>query len=420
MSSRESQTQYIERPSPLTASGSRKAFGAVAYTLFILLTGTNLPTPLYRGYERTFAYSPLVTTLIFAVYVAALVPALLIAGPLSDAIGRRRVLLPSLILAVAGSLAFAVANGVFWLFAARILQGLAVGAASGALTAALSEFEPTGNRHRAALVATAVSLGGLGAGPLVAGLLAQYGPAPYMVPFWVEIILLIPAMMLVASLPEKGARTKWRPRRPSIPPVMRYAFATSGSANFLAFSVIGLFLSLVPAYVVKLSAINNLAIAGGTVTLMLGCSVVAQMIGYGRSPLRLQIGGLALLAVGLTLLAVAGQLSSLPLMIVASVVAGVGHGMTFLGGLTEINRLAPPDRHAETVSSFYVIVYLGVGVPVIGVGLLSKIVGSLAAVQIFTAFVVPLSLIALALIAMSRRRLEKAPDASGQLQEHKV
>ncbi|UNC15929.1 MFS transporter [Acidiphilium multivorum] len=144
------------------------------------------------------------------------------------------------------------------------------------------------------------------------------------------------------------------------------------------------------------------------------------MIGYGRSPLRLQIGGLGLLSIGLTLLAVAGHLSSLPLLILASAMAGVGHGMTFLGGLTEINRLAPPDRHAETVSSFYVIVYLGVGVPVIGVGLLSTIAGSLAAVQIFTAFIVPLSLIALSLLVMSRRRLEKALDASRQLQERKA
>ncbi|UNC15930.1 MFS transporter [Acidiphilium multivorum] len=267
MPDRESQTQTIGRLPPLATGGGGKAFGAVAYTLFILLTGTNLPTPLYRGYERAFGYSALVTTLIFAVYVAVLVPALLVAGPLSDAMGRRRVLLPSLVLAIAGSLAFAFASSTAWLFAARILQGLAVGAASGALTAALSEFEPTGNRHRAALVATAVSLGGLGAGPLIAGMLAQYEPAPYVVPFALEIILLIPAMIFVIALPEKAARTKWRPRRPSIPPTMRHAFAASGSANFLAFSVIGLFLSLVPAYVMKLSATSNLAIAGGTVTL---------------------------------------------------------------------------------------------------------------------------------------------------------
>ena len=106
-------------------------FWAVAYALLILLTGTNLPTPLYRGYEASFGFSPLVVTLIFAAYVAALVPSLLVAGPLSDAVGRRRVLLPALAVAALGSLCFALAEGTAWLFAARILQGIAVGSASG-------------------------------------------------------------------------------------------------------------------------------------------------------------------------------------------------------------------------------------------------------------------------------------------------
>lgn len=418
MLDRESQTQSAGISGPVApGAGRRWPFWAVAYTLFVLLTGTNLPTPLYRGYAHVFVYSPLVTTLIFAIYVAVLVPSLLVTGPLSDAMGRRRVLLPSLLLAIAGSLGFAFASGTAWLFAARVLQGLVVGAASGALTAALSELEPTGDRRRAALAATAVSLGGLGAGPLVAGALAEYGPEPYVTPFALEVVLLLLAMIFMAVLPEKGTRTKWRPRRPSIPPSMRQAFAVSGSANFLAFSVIGLFLSLVPAYVMRLLATSNLAIAGGTVTLMLACSVVAQIGGYGRSPLRLQIAGLGLLAIGLGLLAVSGQVSSLPLLIAASALAGIGHGLTFLGGLIEINHLAPANHHAEVVSGFYVIVYLGVGVPVIGVGLLATTVGSLAAVQIFAAFIVPLCLVALAFLVASQRRQERALSGISQAEE---
>jgi MFS family permease len=116
-------TERATAPAPVaTAVGDRGRFWATAYTLLLLLTGTNLPTPLYRGYEGMFHFSPLVVTLIFAVYVGALVPSLLIAGPLSDSIGRRRVLLPAVILAAVGSLVFALANGIPWLFAARILQ----------------------------------------------------------------------------------------------------------------------------------------------------------------------------------------------------------------------------------------------------------------------------------------------------------
>ncbi|MFF9581096.1 MFS transporter [Streptomyces achromogenes] len=129
---------------PRTAERSPARFWATAYTLLCLLTGTNLPTPLYRGYEREFGFSPLVVTLIFAVYVASLIPSLPIAGPLSDSVGRRTVLLPAVTLAALGSLAFA-------------------------LTAALTELEPGGDRGRAALVSAVASVGGLGTGPLIAG-----------------------------------------------------------------------------------------------------------------------------------------------------------------------------------------------------------------------------------------------------------
>ncbi|GGP75998.1 MFS transporter [Streptomyces abikoensis] len=396
-------TQHVTPPAVVPQpTGSRGRFWAIAYTLLFLLTGTNVPTPLYRGFQEQFGFSPLMVTLIFAVYVAALVPSLLIFGPLSDAIGRRKVLVPAVIVAALGSAAFAMATNVAWLFGARLLQGLAVGAASGALTAALNEAEPTGNRRRAALVSTVASVGGLGTGPLLAGILAEYAPAPYKLPFIVEIILLVPAFIAVLLLPAARPATKWRPRRPSIPPSVRGVFGTSGTASFLAFTVVGLFLALVPTYVTKLSGSTNLALAGGAVTLMLACSCLAQLLSYGKQARILQITGLALLAGGLVLLAVAGGISSLPLLLVATVIGGVGQGMAFLGSITEVNRTAPPDRHADVISSFYVVVYLGVGVPVIGVGLLARTIPLLQAVQWFSAVVAVLCLIDL--IALSRRK----------------
>lgn len=379
-------------------------FWATAYTLVVLLTGTNLPTPLYRGYERAFGFSPLVVTLIFAVYVGALIPSLLVAGPLSDSIGRRRVLLPAIGLAMLGSLTFALANGTPWLFIARVFQGLALGAASGALTAALTELEPRGNRHRAALVSTVASVGGLGAGPLVAGLLAQYAPAPRTLPFVVEIVLLVPAAIAMVTMPETQPTSRWRPRRPQIPAVARDAFLTSGAASFLAFAVIGLFLSLVPSYVTKLSGSDNLVLGGGAVALMLVCSSISQVVAYGKRALPVQVTGLWLLAVGLVLLAVAGSASSLSLLLIATMIAGVGQGLAFLGGITEINRVAPPDRRADVLSSFYVIIYLGVGVPVIGVGFLATVIGLLQSVQYFAGIVAVLCLVVMGMLTRIHRQ----------------
>jgi MFS family permease len=252
----------------------------VAYTLLILLTGTNLPTPLYHGYAERFGFSPLTVTLIFAAYAAALIPSLLVAGPLADAVGGRAVLIPAVALAALGSLAFALAEGTAWLYVARGLQGVALGAASGALTAALSTLEPQGRRHRAALVSTAASMGGLGLGPLLAGLIAQYGPAPRVSPFVMEIVLLAPAMAVVATLPASRSRTQWQPRRPQIPAHMRAVFAASAAPAFLAFAVMGLFLTLIPAYVATMARSGNLLLAGAAVALMLACSILAQCAGY--------------------------------------------------------------------------------------------------------------------------------------------
>lgn len=388
------------------AAGSRSPrgwFWATGYTLLILLTGTNLPTPLYRGYEQRFGFSPVVVTLIFAAYVAVLIPSLLVVGPLSDAVGRRRVLLPAVVVAALGSLGFALAGGVGWLFGARVLQGLAVGAASGPLTAALTELEPDGDHRKAALVSTVASMGGLGLGPLLAGLLGQYAPAPHVLPFVLEIVLLLPAVAAVAVLPTIRRTTRWRPRRPEIPAAMRAVLATSGTANFLAFAVVGLFLTLIPTYVVALAGSANLLLGGGAVALMLACSVIAQLVSYGRPGRALELVGLPLLAGGLALLALAGTTSSLVLLLVATVIAGVGQGLVFLGGLTAVNHAAPVDRRAAVLSTFYVIVYAGVGLPVIGVGFLATFIGLVPAVRYFAAVVAVLCLVVLYALGRARR-----------------
>jgi MFS family permease len=405
-----------ERPNPARRDGragysgppaiprKRWKFWTTAYALLILLTGTNLPTPLYRGYEARFGFSPLVVTLIFASYVAVLIPSLLVAGPLSDAIGRRHVLLPAVALAALGSLAFALAAGTAWLFAARILQGIALGAASGPLTAALAELEPTGNRRKAALVSTVASVAGLGLGPVLAGLLAQYAPAPHVLPFVLELVLLVPAVAAIVALPATHPATRWRPRRPEIPANMRTAFATSGTASFLAFAVIGLFLTLIPTYVATLSGSKNLLLGGAAVALMLLCAALAQLAGYRQPARSLELAGLPLLAAGLVLLALAGHLSSLILLLVATVIAGAGQGLVYLGGLTAISQAAPARRHADVLSSLYGIMYLGVGLPVIGVGFLATVAGLRAAVQYFAGVVAVLCVVVLFALARAHHR----------------
>jgi MFS family permease len=388
----------------------RRLFWSVAFLYVVLLAGTNLPTPLYHSYEQAFHFSPLVVTLIFSAYVGALLPSLLLAGPLSDAIGRRRVLLPAAAAAALGAVCFALANGIGWLFAARAIQGVAVGAASGALTAALVELEPDRNHARAAMVSAMALFAGIGAGPLLSGALAQYIPDPRVVPYLVEIALLLLASVAIARLPDPDARSRWRPRRPQVPPAIRGPFLTAGTLTFLAGTVTGLFLTLVPSYTLKLTGDTNLALAGAAVALMFGASAATQRLAYGRPESILRLGGLALTLAGFVLLIVAGSAASLALLLAATLIAGVGQGLAFLAAITGVNRIAPPERRADVLSSFYVVTYLGAGLPVIGVGFLATAIGLLAAVQYCAAVVAGACLIALAIYAAQLARAGRAAD----------
>jgi predicted MFS family arabinose efflux permease len=398
------------RPPPVAGTGTL-TFALCGYTLLVLFMGTNMPSPLYRVYQEAFGFSPLVLTLVFAVYVGALIPSLLLFGPLSDVVGRRLVILPAVALAILGAVLFAAADGTGWLFAARITQGVAMGLGSGALTAAMVESEPTGNRARAVVTATGCIVVGAGAGPLVAGLLAEYAPRPRTLVYLLEVVALLPAAYGVTRLPDRRSAARWRPRRPQVPSSIREPFVTASATSFLAWAATALFLTLVPSYVSVLASTTNLAIAGGVVGLLFGCSAAVQIRSRGQEARAAQRRGLGLLVVGLALLVVAGEASSLPLLLIATVAAGVGQGLAFLGAMAEINQVAPADRHADIVSSFYVVTYLGTGVPVIVVGLLATNVPVLSAVEAFAGGLAVMGLIALGRLSLTRGPSPRPPAA---------
>jgi MFS family permease len=369
--------------SPLPRHRAWLTYGLCGYGLFVLFMGTNMPSPLYRVYQRNFEFSPLVVTLVFSVYVATLIPALLLFGPLSDAIGRRPVLVPALTVAAAGALLFAEARSVGWLFAARIVQGIAMGLGSGAFTAAMVDTQPRGDAGRAALAATGCVVGGAGAGPLVAGALAEYGPRPLQFVYWLEIAALVPAIYGATRLPDGGGGVRWRPRRPHVPAAIRRPFTIASISSWLAWAVTGLFLALVPSYALALADTTNLALAGGVVALLFGCSALAQLVLASGDVLRMQVRGLGLLTAGMAVLVAAGEARRLSLLLVATAVAGVGQGLAFLGAMRQVQAVAPAHQKADVMSSFYVITYVGTGLPVIGVGFLATRITLLSAVEIF-------------------------------------
>src|SRR5215217_3050323 len=205
----------------------RWAFLVVSGAWFAMMAGANLATPLYAIYEDEFGFSKAVLTLVFATYALVLAPSLLVFGQLSDRLGRRRVMAAGFATATVGLALFAVAGSLVWLFAARAVQGLAVGMISGAAAAALVELDPAPHEDRAALFAALAQAGGSASGPLVAGMLAEWAPARLVLPFVVFACLGVVATVAALAIPEPGRVHAGRVTivRPSVPRAIRALFA---------------------------------------------------------------------------------------------------------------------------------------------------------------------------------------------------
>lgn len=192
--------------------GSGVVLAIVTSAFSAMLLSANLATPLYAVWAKQFGFSTAMLALIFAVYALVLIPALLIFGQLSDRLGRRVVIAMGLCLALLALVFFALATATAWLFAARATLGVAQGMLSGAATAALAELVPEGNARRAALLATLSQAAGTAAGVLICGVLAQWAPAPQVLPFTAGMIICALAAAALLFVPETAQRNSGGPR----------------------------------------------------------------------------------------------------------------------------------------------------------------------------------------------------------------
>jgi MFS family permease len=381
------------------------AFTLMGVTLGLVLFAASAPSPLYPVYERRFGFSAVTLTAIFAVYAFALIAALLTTGALSDRVGRRPVLLTSLLLLAGAMAVFAVAGGVGWLFAARVLQGLGTGVATGTLSAVLLDLQSRPG-HGPTVSTVGPSLG-LAVGALAAGALVQHGPAPRQLVFWLLLGAFLVAAAALAVVPETvpyapGWLRQVRPRI-GVPAPARATFLAVTPIVVAGWALTGFYLSLGPSLTASLTGGDDRLVAGLPLAAIFGAGAVGSLLTPRWTAARAVLIGapLFITGTGLTIAAVAaGQFW---LYLVGSAVAGLGFGPSFAGSLRALAPLVGLTERGELLTAVYVTSYLGFSVPALAAGVLTTHIGLRATANAYAAVIVALALLATVAYAVRTR-----------------
>jgi len=383
------------------------AFWIVTYLFAAIMIGTTLPTPLYVIYQAQWHFSSGITTIIFASYAVGVLAALLLAGRSSDQVGRRPVLFAALAFSAVSTVVFIVSPGVGWLFVGRVLSGFSAGLVTGTATAALTDTYSGSSSRHASMVATAANMGGLGLGPLIAGLFAEFGPDPTVLVFEVYLALLAVAAIGLVFVPETVSdrhKLSLRFTGLGIPRAGRSEFIAAGVAGFASFSLLGMYTALAPSFLGDVLHVHSHAVGGAVVFALLGTAAATQLV-LARFPSRTVIVyGLTGFLAALALIVAGLSQVSLALFLTGTIVSGVAVGAVFIGSLSTANRLAPAENRGRVVSTYFVFAYVGLTIPVIGVGVGSQYAGDFRAVLVCAIVLAALSAISIAGIRRASSR----------------
>ena len=161
----------------LAASFSVPGWLRVAAAMFAVGWGANQFAAMLQVYRDEDGASAEAVTALFGAYAFGLIPALLIFGPISDRIGRRRIMRPVLVLSTVATVILIVGGDQMWLLLlGRLAAGVASGAAFAPGTAWIKELSADHAPGTGARRATLALSGGFGSGPLVAGSVRPMAP----------------------------------------------------------------------------------------------------------------------------------------------------------------------------------------------------------------------------------------------------
>jgi len=384
------------------------AAGVIGLGLFSSVT----PSPLYRTYSVLWHFSPLTLTLIYATYAFGVLTTLLLAGGVSDDVGRRPVLVVSLSALLGSTVLFLLADSVTWLFVARGLQGLATGAALSAASAALVDLHPRRDPASVGLTNATAAAGGIGLGVLVSSSLVQIGWEPRLLPYLLLLGLVGAALVGAYLMPEPvrdRSRLRLRLERPHVPAAVRRPFLLAALAVLSSWSIGALFFSLGPQLAGLLFHTTNVVEAGSGIVVLAAAAVAAQLATGRVAPWIAAGAGSIALALGMALIVLAAAEGSGALYLAGSVIGGAGFGAAFLGGLRALVGAIPPEHRASVLSAFYVAAYASLSIPAVLAGIVVSYVSLTATFEIFGTIVGAIALV-VALQAWRTRPRRERPD----------
>ncbi|CAM3919279.1 MFS transporter [Smaragdicoccus niigatensis] len=375
--------------------------------LFGFFVAAAAPSPLLVPFQHELGFSPAMLTIIFATYAIALMATLLVAGGLSDHVGRKPVIIGALVVEALSMLIFLYAKDVGWLLAGRAVQGIATGIALGAFNAAILENSPAGSRV-GALANGFAPLGGLAAGGLVTGWIIQQFHNPVHITF-ISLAVFF-ALAALAAIPvtrtthgRPGALKSLVPRL-SMPPAARGTFLAVLPAIIALWSISGLYLSLVSPAMITVFDLH-LGLAGGlAIGLFNASGAVAPLLLRKCAPATITVTASCAMAIGSVGVAASVALGSVPLFFVSTVVAGSGFGLAFSASARQVMEFVGGHERAATFAFIYVVSYIAFSVPAMIAGSLVHTFGLDTVLLTYTALTTAISIVGIITTSRERRR----------------
>jgi MFS family permease len=390
------------QPQPRSVLSNAATTVMAAMTAVTFAASGAAPTALYHQYQDSFGLTPFAITIIFAAYVLSLLAALLTVGSLSDFIGRRPAILAALMLNIVAMAMFMTAGSEAALIAARALQGFATGLATASLGAAILDND----RSRGAILNSITAFCGLTAGSLGGAILVTYAPDPGQLVYVVLLALSAVEAFILWFMPETahmrpGAIASLRPHV-NVPAQASQAMMRVTPVTIASWALGGFYFSLMPALVRVATGVTVPVVGGLVVSALTLSGAISVLWLRSASPRRMLSGGTVVLAVGvvITLAGVREQL--VWLMLVGTVISGIGFGAAFSGTMRTVLPLAKTDERAELLSAFYVAGYLSFSLPAVLTGFTVPMVGLTAAAYAYGAAVILMALASTIALTVSR------------------